>query len=77
MTFKQFISKFHHEESGQDMLEYAMVLLAVLAAVVAGTTTCGITALLGISSSCLVSLSRGKTLGFLQIRKNYFEGSRE
>jgi len=39
MTFKQFISKFHHEESGQDMLEYAMVLLAVLAAVVAGTTT--------------------------------------
>jgi len=39
MTFKQFISKFHREESGQDMLEYAMVLLAVLAAVVAGTTT--------------------------------------
>jgi Flp pilus assembly pilin Flp len=39
MTFKQFISKFHHEESGQDMLEYAMVLLAVLAAVVAGTTS--------------------------------------
>ena len=39
MTFKQFISKFHQEESGQDMLEYAMVLLAVLAAVVAGTTS--------------------------------------
>ncbi len=39
MTFTQFISKFHQEESGQDMLEYAMVLLAVLAAVVAGTTT--------------------------------------
>jgi len=39
MTFKQFISMFHQEESGQDMLEYAMVLLAVLAAVVAGTTT--------------------------------------
>jgi Flp pilus assembly pilin Flp len=39
MTFKQFISKFHHEESGQDMLEYALVLAAVLAAVVTGTTT--------------------------------------
>ena len=39
MTFKQFVSQFVREESGQDMLEYAMVLLAVLAAVVAGTTT--------------------------------------
>jgi Flp pilus assembly pilin Flp len=39
MTFKQFVSQFLREESGQDMLEYAMVLLAVLAAVVAGTTT--------------------------------------
>jgi Flp pilus assembly pilin Flp len=39
MRFESFFSKFHSEESGQDMLEYAMVLLAVLAAVVAGTTT--------------------------------------
>jgi Flp pilus assembly pilin Flp len=39
MTFLQLISKFHKEESGQDMLEYALVLLAVLAAVVAGSTT--------------------------------------
>ena len=39
MAFKQFISKFHHEESGQDMLEYALVLAAVLAAVVTGSTT--------------------------------------
>jgi len=39
MTFKQFISKFHQEESGQDMLEYALVTAAVLAAVVAGSTT--------------------------------------
>ncbi len=39
MRFERFFSEFHREESGQDMLEYAMVLLAVLAAVVAGTTT--------------------------------------
>ena len=37
MTFKQFVSNFHREESGQDMLEYALVLAAVLAAVVVGT----------------------------------------
>jgi len=37
MTFKQFVSKFHQEESGQDMLEYALVLAAVLAAVVVGS----------------------------------------
>jgi len=37
MTFLQFISKFHQEESGQDLLEYALVLLAVLAAVVTGS----------------------------------------
>ena len=37
MVFTQFISKFHQEESGQDLLEYALVLLAVLAAVVTGS----------------------------------------
>ena len=37
MKFRQFIAKFHNEESGQDMLEYALVLAAVLAAVVLGT----------------------------------------
>ena len=37
MTFTQFLSKFHQEESGQDLLEYALVLLAVLAAVVTGS----------------------------------------
>jgi len=37
MTFLQFISKLHREESGQDLLEYALVLLAVLAAVVTGS----------------------------------------
>jgi Flp pilus assembly pilin Flp len=39
MTFKQLVSRFHQEESGQDLLEYALVLLAVLAAVVTGSTS--------------------------------------
>jgi Flp pilus assembly pilin Flp len=34
----QFIKNLHQEESGQDLLEYALVLLAVLGAVVAGST---------------------------------------
>ena len=51
MRFMQFVSQFHREESGQDMLEYALVLAAVLAAVVtgsgalAGTITSGMTAI--------------------------------
>ena len=39
MRFMQFVSQFHREESGQDMLEYALVLAAVLAAVVLGSGT--------------------------------------
>ena len=39
MRFSQFIGKLHREESGQDLLEYALVLLAVLTAVVAGSTS--------------------------------------
>ena len=39
MRFVQFVARFHREESGQDMLEYALVLLAVLAAVVSGSGT--------------------------------------
>jgi Flp pilus assembly pilin Flp len=39
MTFLQLISKFHREESGQDLLEYGLVVVAVLTAVVAGTTS--------------------------------------
>ena len=37
MRFMQFVSQFHREESGQDMLEYALVLAAVLTAVVTGS----------------------------------------
>jgi Flp pilus assembly pilin Flp len=39
MRFMQFVSQFHREESGQDLLEYALVLAAVLGAVVAGSTS--------------------------------------
>lgn len=39
MTFKQLISKFHQEESGQDLVEYALVLIAVATGVLAGSTT--------------------------------------
>jgi Flp pilus assembly pilin Flp len=39
MKFRQFISKLHREDSGQDLLEYALVLLAVLGAVVTGSGT--------------------------------------
>jgi len=39
MSFKQFIGDLHRGESGQDMLEYALVLAAVLAAVVSGSNT--------------------------------------
>ena len=35
----RFVARFHREQSGQDMLEYALVLLAVLAAVVTGSST--------------------------------------
>jgi Flp pilus assembly pilin Flp len=37
MKFLEFLKGLHQEESGQDLLEYALVLLAVLAAVVAGS----------------------------------------
>jgi Flp pilus assembly pilin Flp len=39
MKFTQFIKNLHREESGQDLLEYALVLAAVLVAVVAGSSS--------------------------------------
>jgi len=39
MTFTMFISKFHQEESGQDLVEYALVLIAVATGVLAGSAT--------------------------------------
>ena len=44
MTFKRSIRVFHREESGQDMLEYALVLAAISAAVVSGTDSLSDTA---------------------------------
>lgn len=37
MNGKQFVSSLHHDESGQDLLEYALVLATVLTAIVAGS----------------------------------------
>jgi pilus assembly protein Flp/PilA len=37
MKCKKFIAGLHREESGQDLLEYALVLATVLVAVVAGS----------------------------------------
>ncbi len=39
MVFGQFISKFHREESGQDLVEYALVLVAVASGVFAGSAS--------------------------------------
>ena len=39
MRFKEFFSKLHQEESGQDLVEYALVLIAVATGVIAGSTT--------------------------------------
>ncbi len=36
MTFTQFLSKFHQEESGQDTVEYVLIGAAVVTALVAG-----------------------------------------
>ena len=37
--FAAFMSKFHREESGQDLVEYALVLIAVASGVLAGSST--------------------------------------
>jgi Flp pilus assembly pilin Flp len=39
MRFIEFVREFHREESGQDLLEYALVLVAVVGAVLAGSAT--------------------------------------
>lgn len=39
MKFTQVLKNLHREESGQDLLEYALVLAAVLTAVVAGSAS--------------------------------------
>jgi Flp pilus assembly pilin Flp len=39
VKFVAFLNELHREESGQDLLEYALVLAAVLLAVVAGSSS--------------------------------------
>ena len=39
MMFLLFISKFHQEESGQDLVEYALVLVAVASGTLAGSSS--------------------------------------
>ena len=55
----QFINTFNRDESGQDLLEYALVLLAVLVAVIAGSTNLSslITNELSTISSSITGLS--------------------
>ena len=43
---------FHHDEAGQDILEYALLLLAVCTAVIAGSNS-----LAAVLSSAISSLS--------------------
>jgi Flp pilus assembly pilin Flp len=38
MRLARLIARLHSDESGQDMLEYGLVTVAVLTAVVAGST---------------------------------------
>lgn len=43
MKIFRFVENLHREESGQDLLEYALVLAAVLAAVVTGSNSLALT----------------------------------
>ena len=36
---RQFVNSLHQDESGQDLLEYALVLATVLVAIVAGSNS--------------------------------------
>jgi Flp pilus assembly pilin Flp len=39
MRFVQFVKEFHNEESGQDLIEYVLVVAAVAVGAVAGSGT--------------------------------------
>jgi Flp pilus assembly pilin Flp len=61
MTFKQFVTNLHREESGQDLLEYALVLAAVLVAVVAGSNSlaANISTAIGLLNTKITALVNG------------------
>lgn len=50
MNFLEFLKGLHREESGQDLLEYALVMLAVLSAVVAASGSLATTISTGLSN---------------------------
>ena len=39
MACAQFLSNFHREESGQDLVEYALILVAVASGTLAGSSS--------------------------------------
>jgi len=39
MNFAQAFEKFHREESGQDLVEYALILVAVASGTLAGSSS--------------------------------------
>ncbi len=49
MRLIQFIRQLHGEESGQDMLEYALVILAVSLAALAGSNSLATTLVTSLS----------------------------
>ena len=55
----EFAHRFHREEAGQDLLEYALLLLAVCSAVIAGSNS-----LAAVLSTAIASLS-GKVAGLV------------
>jgi Flp pilus assembly pilin Flp len=57
MTWREIIRGLHEEDSGQDLLEYALVLAAVLAAVVTGSNS--IATLIGQSLSSIETKING------------------
>jgi Flp pilus assembly pilin Flp len=50
MKFTQALRKFHQEESGQDLVEYLLVAVAVLTAAVAGSTSLQSTLTAGVTT---------------------------
>jgi Flp pilus assembly pilin Flp len=50
MKLMEFLKKLNQEESGQDLVEYALVLVAVAGAAVAGSTSLASTITGGITT---------------------------
>ncbi len=59
MRLLHLVSELHQEESGQDLLEYALVLLAIATAAVAGSSS------LASTMSSAVGALNGKISGLV------------